>query len=214
MPKRERRRTEGGITQNLVINLNGMINISTLAMSDNEEIVANNVGDDVGLVEEELEQRNGVGVTLRAVHGGDDGVAGEDSGAGFREDGLPGEEGGGVEVEGADEGLDAVVEVQAGAGQGPGIVGGPGGVGGGWWPWGGRRMVPEGVEWGFDAEAAFATAPFGCGFFGGGESEGAVVEEGEWWGWSGEWTEGAEEEAGNRHGCEREKGGIAIGGKC
>lgn len=52
---------------------------------------------------------------LGAVHGSDDGVAGEDGGTGVGEDGVAGDGGGGVEIAGTDEGLDAVVEVESGA---------------------------------------------------------------------------------------------------
>lgn len=41
----------------------------------------------------------------------------------------------------------------------------------------------EGGEWGFYAEAAFAAAALGCGFFWGGEGEGAEGDKGglRWW---------------------------------
>lgn len=145
-------------------------------MTNNQEIVRNNVRDNVGLFKEELEEGDSFVVPLSSVHGGDNGVAGEHGGSGSGEDGLPAEEGGVVEVAGADEGHDAVVEVEAGASQGGGGVGERAGVG----VRGRTRGVgvaAEGVERGFNSEAAFTAAAFGCGFFSGGEGECTGVEE-------------------------------------
>lgn len=87
-------------------------------MGVDQIIVGNNIGDNVRLVEKEVEEGNSVIVPLGAVHGGDDGVAGEYGGAGVGENGVASHGGGGVEVGGADEGLDAVVEVEAGTHEG------------------------------------------------------------------------------------------------
>lgn len=58
------------------------------------------------------------------------------------------------------------MEVEAGAGEGSGGVGEGAGIGVGRGA-GGGGVAAEGVEWGFDAEAAFAAAALGGGFLGG-----------------------------------------------
>lgn len=57
-------------------------------MGIDQIIVRDNVRDDVGLTEEEVEEGNSVLVPFGAVHGGDDGVASEDSGASVGKDGV------------------------------------------------------------------------------------------------------------------------------
>lgn len=52
-----------------------------VTMSIDDLIVGDNIGDNVRLLEEVLEQRNRFTVTLGSVHGGDDGVAGEHGGS-------------------------------------------------------------------------------------------------------------------------------------
>jgi hypothetical protein len=51
-------------------------------------------------------------IPLGAVHGGDDGIAGEDGGSGVGEHGVARHGRGGVQVSGSDQRLHAVVEVQ------------------------------------------------------------------------------------------------------
>lgn len=176
-------------------------------MGVDQIIVRDDVGDDVGLVEEELEEGNSVTVPLGAVHRSDDGVASEHGGAGVGEDGVAGDGRGGIEISGTDEGLDAVVEVEARADEGGGGVGEAGGVG-----IAGSRRVPvaaEGVERGLDAEAALAAAAFGSGLLGGAEGEGAVLTSGSQrgeevgGGGGGAVAERAEEEAVEGHGGQR-----------
>lgn len=82
-------------------------------MRVNQIIIRHNIGNSIGLVEEELEECNSIIISLGAVHGGDDGIAGEDSGASVGEDGVASNGGGGVEVSGSDKGLDTVVEVES-----------------------------------------------------------------------------------------------------
>lgn len=176
MPISNSRRPKGGLSENVPINLKGNINPPTITMGVNEEIVGHNIGYDTRLIEEELEERDGVIVPLGAEHGGNNGIAGEDGGANAREDGVAGDGGGVVEVAGSNEGLDAVVEVEAGPGEGGGGVGetrvGGRARGGG--------VSAEGVEGWLDAEAAFAAAALGGGFLGGGEGEGADGEKRKW----------------------------------
>lgn len=83
-----------------------------------------------------MEEGNSVIVPLGTVHGSNDGVAGEDGGASIGEDRVACNGGGGVEVTGAYERLDAIVEVEAVAHKGRGGVGEAGRVGVAW----GRRM--------------------------------------------------------------------------
>lgn len=94
--------------------------MSLVAVSVDDLVVGDDVGDDVGLLEEVLEEGDRIGVALGSVHGGDDGVAGEDGGAGAGVDGLAREFRGGVEVGGSDQGLDSVVEVETRADEGGG----------------------------------------------------------------------------------------------
>lgn len=133
-------------------------------------------------------------VSAIAVEGCDQGVAGEHGGADGGEYSLAGDGGGRVEVEGADERLHAVVEVEPWSNQGGGGVGLAG------IRRGARKIgvAAEGVERGFDAEAALSASALGSGFLGGGEGVGASWEEngGERRGAA----EGAEEDAGQRHG--------------
>lgn len=170
------RRAKRGISENVTINIESDIDATGIAMCVDQYIVGDNIGDDIGLIVEELEESDGVVVALGAVHGGHDGVAGEDGGASVGEHGLAGDDGGVVEIAGADEGLNAVVEVEAGADEGGGGVGEAGGVGVGRRA-GGVGVAAEGVEWGFDAEAAFTTAALSGCFFGGREGEGSDWEE-------------------------------------
>lgn len=159
----------------MAINLETHINTTLIAMGVDQVIVRDNIGNNIGLVEKEVEEGNCVIVPLRAVHGGNDGVAGEDGGTGVGEHRVASDSGGGVEVAGADEGLHAVVEVEAGTHKGRGGVGEARGVGvaRGW-----RMGVsPESMERRLDAEAALAAAALGGSFLSGGEGEGAAGEE-------------------------------------
>lgn len=140
-------------------------------MGINQIIVRHNVRNNVGLIEKEVEQGNSVIVPLAAVHGGNDGIAGEDGGARVREDRVTRHRRSGVEVACAYERLDAVVEVEARTDEGGGGVWEAGRVGVAWRRR--ARVTAEGVEWGLDAETALAAAALGGGFFGGGIGEGA-----------------------------------------
>lgn len=156
-------------------------------MSVDQIIIRHNVGHNVRLIKEEVEEGDGVLIPLGAVHGSNDGIAGEDSGAGAGEDRVAGDGRGGIEVEGTDEGLNAVVEAEAEADEGRGGVGEAGGIrvtGGRW----GGGVPAEGVERRLDPEAALPAAALGGGLLSRTEGEAAVREEEGWgwgWGWSG-----------------------------
>lgn len=97
-----RRGAEGGIGEDMAVDIEANIDTTGIAMSVDEDIVGNDVGDDVGLVEEKLEEGDGIIEALVTVHGSDYGVAGEDGGAGVGEHRLAGGGGGEIEVAGAD----------------------------------------------------------------------------------------------------------------
>ena len=96
--------------------------MSFVAVSVDDLIVRDNIGDDVIPLEEILKQRDRVAVALGSVHRGDDGVAGEDGGPGAGEHGVPSEARRGVEIGRSDQGLDSVVEVEPLADEGGGRV--------------------------------------------------------------------------------------------
>lgn len=165
MPVRHRGRTKGGSGNDMAINLKTHIDTALIAMGINQIIVRHDIRNNVGLIEKEVEQGNSVIVPLAAVHGGNDGIAGEDGGARVREDRVTSHRRGGVEVACAYERLDAVVEVEARTDEGGGGVWKAGRVGIAWRRR--ARVTPEGVEWGLDAETSLASAALGGGFFGG-----------------------------------------------
>ena len=108
-----RRWAEGGIGEDMAVDIEANIDTAGIAMSVDENIVRDDIGDDVGLVEEKVEESDRVIEALVAVHGSDYGVTGEDGGPGVGEHRLAGRGGGEIEVAGADKRLDAVVEVEA-----------------------------------------------------------------------------------------------------
>lgn len=143
---------------------------AAVAVGLDEEVVGGDGGRDGGLGDEAVEGQE-VGVARLAEERGEDGVAGEDGGAAVGVDGVAGEERGLVEVVLPDEREDAVVEVEALAGEDRGGLGELEGVAVGSRAWrsggalgdrpaGGRRL---------DAEAALAAAALGGGVLGGGE---------------------------------------------
>lgn len=167
--------TERSVGDDVAIDFESNVDVALVAVCVDEIVVRDDVGDDVGLFEEEVEEGDGVLIAVGAVHGGDDGVAGEDGGASDGEDGVAGDGGGGVEVGGADEGLDAVVEAEARADEGGGGVRKARGVG-----VAGRALVgwrTNGVERRLDAETALPSTTLGGGFFGGGERVGTGLGE-------------------------------------
>lgn len=86
----------------MAINIEGNIYLSRFTVSEYEIIVRDNVGDNVVFIEEILEEEYGLVVAAGAIHGSDDGIAGEDSGAGSGEYGVASGGGGSVEVSAAD----------------------------------------------------------------------------------------------------------------
>lgn len=89
-------------------------------MASNEVVEGNDIGNNVELIKKVLEEGFGIVVALGAIHGSNDRVAGEDRGTGRLEHRLTGNIGGRIEVAGADEGLDTVVEVEARTNKGRG----------------------------------------------------------------------------------------------
>jgi hypothetical protein len=157
----------GDPVQHLLVGLERLVDAAGLAVREDEGVVGDDVGDDVGAAEEGVEDGDGVVVAAGAEHRGGDGVAGEDGGADLGGDGGAGGGGGAVEVAGADEGLDAVVEAEAGADEGGGGLGEAGRVGVA------RGRAVGGVaalrvERRLDAELALAAAALGGGILGGG----------------------------------------------
>lgn len=109
--------TERGVGEDVTIDIKSDVDTTLIAVCVDDVVVRNDVGDDVGLLEEEVKEGDGLVVPLRTVHSGDDSVAGEHGGASHREHRVPGDGGGGIQVAGADQGLDAVVEAQSRAHQ-------------------------------------------------------------------------------------------------
>lgn len=121
-------RAEGGAGHHVPIHLEGHVHAPLVAVCVDHVVVGDDVGDEVRLVEEEVEQGDGLAVPLSAVHGRDDGVAREHRRAGHREHRVTGHGGGGVKVAGTDQRLHAVVQAQPGAHQRRRRVRKPGGV--------------------------------------------------------------------------------------
>ena len=82
----------------MAIDLETNIDSTLVTMGIDKIIVRDNIWDDVGLVEEELEEGNSVIVPLGTVHSCDDGVAGEDGGASVGEDRVASNGRSGIEV--------------------------------------------------------------------------------------------------------------------
>lgn len=165
------------------------VGFSTIEIGLENEIVGDDIGGNTSLSDETVEGEE-VGVLGLAKEGVEDGVDGEDGGAAIGVDGVSREERGLVEVVLADQLENAVVEIEAVAGEGRDGLGEFWGVGvlrdlrilG----FGGLLLLGavEGGERGFDAQAALAAAAFGGGFFRGGEGEGAAEGDeggGCWW---------------------------------
>ena len=154
--------------EHLLVRLERVVDPGGLAVGEDEGVVGDDVGDDVGAAEEEVEEGDGVVVAGRADHGGGDGVAGEDGGADAGGDGGARGERGAVEVAGADEGLDAVVEAEARADERGGGLREAGRVGVARGRRGGRFPAVR-VERRLDAELALAAAALGGRVLGRGE---------------------------------------------
>lgn len=107
----------GGVVEELLVVFQGGVGFAAIEVGLEKEVVGDDVGDDAGLRDEAVEGEE-VGVAGVAEEGGEDGVDGEDGGAAVGVDGVARVERGLVEVVGADEGEDAVVEVEAVAGEG------------------------------------------------------------------------------------------------
>jgi hypothetical protein len=158
----DRRWREWSRFQDLFVNIQSLINPLGITQSVDQDVVGHDIGYDVVLAKEEMEESNGIIKTAMAKEGGGHSVASEDSGAGaLLESVNSGKGGGGVEITGAEEGLDAVVKRETGAHEGRGGVGEAGIAGR--WRIGWRS---KSVERGFNAKAALAAAALGCSFLG------------------------------------------------
>lgn len=151
----------------------GGVGFSTIEIGLENEIVGDDIGGNTSLGDEAVEGEE-VSILGLAKEGIEDGVDGEDGGAAIGVDGVPREERGLVEVILADQLENAVVEIEAVAGEGRDGLGEFWGVGVLWdlrvLGFGGLLLgAVEGGERGFDAQAALAAAAFGGSFFGGGE---------------------------------------------
>lgn len=107
--------------------LEGIVGLAVVAVGLEEEVVGDDGGGDAGLGDEAVEGEE-VGVAALTEEGGEDGIAGEDRGAAVGVDGVADQERGLVEVVLTDESQDAIVEVEAVAGEGCGGFGEFGGV--------------------------------------------------------------------------------------
>ena len=158
---------EGGVGEDVAVHFQGHVHAALVAVGVDHVVVGHDVGDDVRLLEEELEETNGLLVPPRTVHGGDDGVAGEHGRPCRREHRVTGDGGRRVQVASADQGLDAIVEAQPRAHQRRGRVREARGV---------RvarrallRRRTNRVKGRLDAQTTLPSTPLGRGFFGGGE---------------------------------------------
>ena len=100
-------------------------------------------------------------IPLGAVHGGDDGIAGEDGRSGVGEHGVARHGGGGVQVAGSDQRLHAIVEVQPRPHQRRSRVRQPGRV---WITLRRALIAPERVQRRLDTQPALPAPPLRCGF--------------------------------------------------
>ncbi|KAH0461317.1 hypothetical protein IEQ34_008892 [Dendrobium chrysotoxum] len=153
----------------MVVYVKGCIYLASVAVGVYEDVVGYNVGDDVLLGKEEVEEGEDIVEAASALHGRQDGVAGEDGGFDGGEDGVAGLGRGGVEISGADKGLNPVMEAEARTYEGGGGIGKAGGVGVGVASGAGGAGVTVGG--GLDSKLALATAALRCGLFKGGEGE-------------------------------------------
>lgn len=106
----------------MAVNLESHIDLAPVTVGVDQIVVQDNIGNDIGLVERELEEGNSVIVRLGAIHCSNDGIAGKDGEAGVGEDRVTSDGRGSVEVADADEKLDAVVEFEARTHKGRGQV--------------------------------------------------------------------------------------------
>lgn len=114
-----------------------------------------------------MEESNGIVEAAMPEEARRHGIASEDGRSGALLEGVKsGNGGGGVEITGAEEGLDLVVKREAGADKSGGGIGEAGVTRG--WRIGTRS---ESMERGFYAEASLAAASLGCSFLGRGEGE-------------------------------------------
>lgn len=164
---------ERRVGEDVAIDIESHVDAALVAVGVDDVVVRDDVGDDVRLLEEEVEEGNGLIVALRPVHGGDDGVAGEHGGPRNGEHRVPGDGGRRLQVAGADEGLHAVVEAQPGAHQRRGRVREPRRV---------RvarrallRRRANRVQGRLDAQTPLPSPALGRGFFGGGEGVGTPL---------------------------------------
>ena len=81
---------KGRRREHVVVDLHRGVDAVGLAVCEDEGVVGDDVGDDVGAAEEEIEERDGVIVAGGADHGRGHGVAGEDGGPDARGDGGAG----------------------------------------------------------------------------------------------------------------------------
>lgn len=148
----------------------GGVGLTAIEVGLEDEVVGDDIGGYSGLGDEAVEGEE-IGVLGLAEESVEDRVDGVDGGAAVRVDGVAGEEGGLVEVIFADEGEDAVVEIEPVAGERRHGLRELGGVGVlrylgllGFWGLLGLGAV-KGGERRFDAETTLAAASFRCCFF-------------------------------------------------
>lgn len=89
--------------------------LTSIAVGIDEMVITDDIGHDIGLAKEVIEEGEDVVEPLGAEHGAHNGVAGEDGGTGWGEDGAPGGVRGLFEVPRSDQRLDLIVkdEVEA-----------------------------------------------------------------------------------------------------
>lgn len=97
----------------MAVNLKTPIDPALVTVGVDQIVVRDNIRNDIGQVEKELEEGNSVIVPLGTIYCSKEGIAGKDGEAGAGEDGVNSDGGGSVKVAGEDERLDAVVEVEA-----------------------------------------------------------------------------------------------------
>lgn len=169
------RGTERSVGEDVAIDFKGHVDTTLVAVGVDHVVVRDDVGDDVELVEEEVEEGNSLLVPLRPVHGSDDGVTGENGRPCHREHRVSGDGGCRLEVARADEGLHAVVEAQPGAHERRSGV------------WEARsvrvarrallRRRTNSIQGRLDAQTPLPSPALGRSFFGGGKGVGTGLDE-------------------------------------
>lgn len=109
-------RVHGCVVEELLVVFESGIGFATIEVGLEDEVVGDDVGNDAGLGDEAVEGEE-VSVAGLAEEGGEDGVDGENGGAAVGVDGVARVERGLVEVIVADEGENAVVQVEPVAGE-------------------------------------------------------------------------------------------------